>query len=227
MGEPLILALDAASPTVSVAVADRGRVLSERSVEIARSSKRLLELAQEALTEAGATVRDATGFVALAGPGSFTGLRVGLATVLGLHQALGTPAAALPTLDALAAAVSKQATGRPVVAAVDVLRGEWVAQRFSECFPPRSAGPPERLKIAELADLLAAHAPVLLAGFGVAALEGPLSLLAETGIETVEPPPLAGAAALLAARHPPVWDASLLTSPLYFRPPAVTLPKRR
>ena len=124
MGEPLILALDAASPTVSVAVADRQRVLSERSVEIARSSKLLLELAQEALTEAGATVRDATGFVALAGPGSFTGLRVGLATVLGLHQALGTPAVALPTLDALAAATAlhegEQAAGRPVVAAVDV-----------------------------------------------------------------------------------------------------------
>lgn len=225
MGEPLILALDAASPTVSVAVADRQRVLSERSVEIARSSKLLLELAQEALTEAGATVRDATGFVALAGPGSFTGLRVGLATVLGLHQALGTPAAALPTLDALAAATAlhegEQVAGRPVVAAVDVLRGEWVAQRFSRAFPPVAEGEPRRLPAGELGQRLCGGGPVLLTGFGVTALEP------AGEVETLEPPPLAGAAALLAARHPPAWDASRLTSPLYFRPPAVTLPKRR
>ena len=71
-------------------------VLAERSMEIDRSSGRLLEMIAEVLAEAGAKPADLGGVVALAGPGSFTGLRIGLATALGLHQALGVPATASP-----------------------------------------------------------------------------------------------------------------------------------
>ncbi|HEX2164131.1 MAG TPA: tRNA (adenosine(37)-N6)-threonylcarbamoyltransferase complex dimerization subunit type 1 TsaB [Thermoanaerobaculia bacterium] len=101
-----ILAVDSASPVVSVAVAVGGAVRAERAVEIGRSSERLLAMIDEVLREAGVDgPRGLAGIVALAGPGSFTGLRVGLATVLGLHQATGVPAAAVPTLPVLAAAV--------------------------------------------------------------------------------------------------------------------------
>ena len=60
-------------------------------------------MVQEVLTEAGVGVRDLGGIAVLRGPGSFTGLRIGLATVLGLHQALGVPATAIPSLPVLAA----------------------------------------------------------------------------------------------------------------------------
>src|SRR5690349_11216019 len=102
MNDPgLLLAIDAASPRVSVAVGRGEEVLSERAVEIGRSSGRLMDLIGEVLAEAGARPADLGGVVALRGPGSFTGLRVGLATALGLHQALGVRATALSTLHVL------------------------------------------------------------------------------------------------------------------------------
>jgi tRNA threonylcarbamoyl adenosine modification protein YeaZ len=142
----LILALDAGSPWVSAAVGHGGTVVAARALPQERSSTQLLTLAAEALAEAGARPADLAGIVALAGPGSFTGLRVGLATALGLHQALGIPARTVPTLAVMAAAAAVAAGGLPagtlasspagslagslVIAAVDALRGEWSAQIF-------------------------------------------------------------------------------------------------
>lgn len=226
-----ILAIDSASPVVSVAVAVDGSVRAERAVEIGRSSERLLAMIDEALREAGVDgPRALAGIVALAGPGSFTGLRVGLATVLGLHQATGVPAAAVPTLPVLAAAVPAEPGEELRVAAVDVLRGEWAAQDFA---PPVGGQPPRPLGDAgrrPAADLMAALAGrnATLVGFGVAALAEALAPAEPPpGLRLVEPPPLAAPAARLAAAHPPAWDAGTLTHPLYFRPPAVTLPKKR
>ena len=124
---PLLLALDTGSPQVSVALGRGSQVLAERSVEIDRSSGRLLEMIAEVLAEAGAKPADLGGVLALQGPGSFTGLRIGLATALGLHQALGVPATAISTLRVLAARAAEPGT---IVAAVDALRGEWSAQAF-------------------------------------------------------------------------------------------------
>lgn len=227
-----ILAIDSASPVVSVAVAVDGAVRAERAVEIGRSSERLLAMIDEALREAGVDgPRGLAGIVALAGPGSFTGLRVGLATVLGLHQATAVPAAAVPTLPVLAAAVPAEPDEELRVAAVDVLRGEWAAQDFAppdaEGEPPRPLGDAARRPAGELLAALADRRATLV-GFGLATLaEVAAPAGPPPGLRLVEPPPLAAPAALLAAAHPPAWDAATLTRPLYFRPPAVTLPKRR
>jgi tRNA threonylcarbamoyladenosine biosynthesis protein TsaB len=226
-----VLAIDSASPVVSVAVAVGGEVVAERAVEIGRSSERLLGMIDEVLREAGLEgPRGLAGIVALAGPGSFTGLRVGLATVLGLHQATGVPAAAVPTLPVLAATVPPEAGEELRVAAVDVLRGEWAAQDFAPAAddqPPRPLGDAGRRPAADLLAALAGRRATLV-GFGVAALADALgSGDPPPGLHLVEPPPLAATAARLAAAHPPGWDAGTLTRPLYFRPPAVTLPKRR
>lgn len=231
--ELLILALDTASPVVSVALYGEttdGEVLqAERSVEIAHSSRRLLEMVDEVLEETGLTVAEVTGIVALRGPGSFTGLRVGLATVMGFHQALGTPATAIPTLEVLAAAAEtlrsdgSKIPGERIVAAVDVLRGEWAAQAFRTGWPPRPEGAAERLPFAALHDL----APCAFVGFGLEGLHQEEGFAERDDIVFLEPPALAPIAARLAAEHPPAWDADLLTEPLYFRPPPVTLPTRR
>lgn len=254
----MILALDTASPVVSVALHGGsskngassekcGEIRIERSVEIGHSSRRLLEMVDEVLEEAGVPPADLSGIVTLRGPGSFTGLRVGLATAMGLHQALGTPATAIPTLEVLAASAVLASSGAPsgrsscqgrIVAAVDVLRGEWAAQPFRSEWPPRPEGTAERVPARDMARFL----PCTFVGYGLDKLrqEGGLeeTCLEEDSLDEdspekrawavfFEPPPLAAVAARLAAEHPPDWDPGTLTEPLYFRPPPVTLPTRR
>ena len=210
----LHLALDTGSPQVSVAVGREGRVLAERSVEIDRSSGRLLEMIGEVLAEAGAKPADLGGVLALQGPGSFTGLRIGLATALGLHQALGVPATAIPTLRVLAVRAGEP--GR-VVAAVDALRGEWSAQAFQAGEPLSGM---ELVHGATLPSL--AQGITAVTGFGVSRLAELPDWPAE--VRLIEAGPLAATALGLL---PSNWDSDLLIHPLYSRPPAITAPRRR
>ncbi len=222
---PLLL-LDTGSPLVSVALARDGAVAAERAVEQHRSSALLLDLVGEVLEEAGIGVQGlggSAGIAVLRGPGSFTGLRIGLATVLGLHQALGVPATALPTLQALAASASA-AEGEVVVAAVDALRGDWSAQAFLAGPVPRPQGEMRLVPGIELPRLAAGQAGAIV-GFGVsrlAALSG-----WPAGPRLVEPGPLAPVAARLAAAPGVEWSPDLLVSPLYSRPPAISVPRPR
>jgi tRNA threonylcarbamoyl adenosine modification protein YeaZ len=164
------------------------------------------------------------GIAVLRGPGSFTGVRIGLATVLGFHQALGLPVATPTSFQALAAAASEGAEGAEViVAAVDALRGEWSAQAFAPGLVPRALGEPELVPGAELSRL-AGGRPGVVTGFGVSRLASSLPDWPgwPPGLRLVEPGPLAPAAARLAAAPETVWDPALLTHPLYSRPPAFT-----
>jgi tRNA threonylcarbamoyladenosine biosynthesis protein TsaB len=213
---PLLLAIDAGSPRVSVAAGRGGEVLAERAVEIERSSGKLLGLLGEVLDEAGARPADLGGVVALRGPGSFTGLRVGLATALGLHQALGIPATALPTLLVLAARANVKET---VVAAVDALRGEWSAQAFAD---RRPLGDMELVPGSALPLLFGVGRSGTLTGFGVSRLAELPDWPAE--IRLVEAGPLAATAVRLAAAEAE-WNPDLLVHPLYARPPAISVAK--
>jgi tRNA threonylcarbamoyladenosine biosynthesis protein TsaB len=214
-----LLVLDAGSPLVSVAVSRNGEVLAERSIELHRSSTQLLEMVRDSLAEAGLGLGDLGGLAALRGPGSFTGVRIGLATVLGLHQALGTPATALSTFEALAASVPCE--GETVIAAVDALRGDWSAQAFAG---GAALGEPELAPGPEL-PRLAGGRPAVVVGFGVSRLGEDPGWPAD--VRLAEAGPLAATAARLIASREISWDASLLTAALYSRPPAVTLPKPR
>ena len=95
----LILAFDTATHVATVAVLRDEEVLGER-VSLAR---RVLLDAHELLAAAGAGVVDVDRIVVGTGPGSFTGLRIGIATARGLALALDVPVAGVSTLDALAA----------------------------------------------------------------------------------------------------------------------------
>jgi len=218
MPSPL-LALDTGSPLVSVALAREGSVIAERSVEQERSSTRLLEMVREVLEEAGIAVGELGGIAVLRGPGSFTGLRIGLATVLGLHQALGVPATAIPSLPVLAASV--EATEGTVIAVVDALRGDWSAQAFTAAGEP--LGEMELVPGPGLPKL--ARGRTVVVGFGASRLKELPDWPAELRI--AEPGPLAPTAARLALAPETVWDPELLATAIYSRPPAITLPKPR
>jgi tRNA threonylcarbamoyladenosine biosynthesis protein TsaB len=95
----LTLAFDTATSAATVALVRDGEVLGER---VSRAV-RVLEDADELLSAAGVEQAELTGLVVGTGPGSFTGIRIGLATARGLALSLGLPVAGVSTLDALAA----------------------------------------------------------------------------------------------------------------------------
>lgn len=223
---PLHLAFDTGSPWVSVALARGGAPVAVRAAIMERSSNQVLEMMRAVLAEGGARPADLNGIVALRGPGSFTGVRIGLATALGFHQSLGIPATALSTFEALAAA-AEPGPGSILVAAVDALRGDQHVQAFGPGDPPSPLGEPElvpSVEIPALFDRLGGNRRIL-AGFGLdrlAGLPGDIHLF-EPGPDR----PLAVVAVRLASLPGAVWDPGLLIAPLYSRPPAITLPKAR
>ena len=96
---PLILAFDTATDRATSALVGDGELLGER---VSRASTLLADV-DALVRQAGAHPRDITGLAVGIGPGSFTGIRIGLAAARGLALALDVPAAGVSTLDALAA----------------------------------------------------------------------------------------------------------------------------
>jgi tRNA threonylcarbamoyladenosine biosynthesis protein TsaB len=98
-----VLAVDTTTANGSVAVGEAGRVRGElRLVSESAHSARLLPAVEFLLAGLGWTPRDLDGYALAVGPGSFTGLRVGLSTVQGLALASGRPCLGVSALDLLA-----------------------------------------------------------------------------------------------------------------------------
>jgi tRNA threonylcarbamoyladenosine biosynthesis protein TsaB len=98
-----LLALDTTARSCSVAVVDDIRLVVELSVDSgATHSIRLMSMVDEALRLAAMSLDDLDAFGVSLGPGSFTGLRIGISTVQGLAFATGKPCHGVSSLDALA-----------------------------------------------------------------------------------------------------------------------------
>ncbi len=147
-----VAGLDTATDDVSVAVLKDGEVVDERLVPKPeggrpRHAEALLVELEGAVGAAGgweAVDRLAAGI----GPGSFTGLRVGLATARAIAQALGMPVVPVGTLAALAAGIAEAAgEGRSLLAVLDARRGQVFAALFGpggeEIWEPLVAAPEE------------------------------------------------------------------------------------
>ncbi len=116
---------------------------------------RLLAMIDELLAQQGTELAAVTRIAAGAGPGTFTGLRVGLATARGLAQSLGCELVAVPSLRALAhpALAAAETQGAPVLAAIDARRSEVFAAVYSPHGEPLAT--PRALAPAQISSLLA------------------------------------------------------------------------
>jgi tRNA threonylcarbamoyladenosine biosynthesis protein TsaB len=128
------LAIDTASPegAVALALARDGRIFEERLPQERRASEELLNAVARCLERAGMPLARVARIAVCAGPGSFTGIRVGLAAAWGLARASGISVETVSTLEAMAEAsrdLAAAATGM-VWTALDAGRGELVAQAF-------------------------------------------------------------------------------------------------
>jgi tRNA threonylcarbamoyladenosine biosynthesis protein TsaB len=129
MDELLILAIETATRSGSVAIARGENILTSQVGDAAVShSANLIEMIETTLGQAGAKLSDIDLFAVAVGPGSFTGLRIGLATVKALAVCTGRKVAGVSTLAAIA--LASGAAGK-IVALLPAGRGEVFAQLFS------------------------------------------------------------------------------------------------
>jgi tRNA threonylcarbamoyl adenosine modification protein YeaZ len=125
----LLLALDTAGPDCAAALAraqsGECEIVAERSETLGRGhAERLIPMIEELLTEASSSFADLGRIAATTGPGSFTGIRVGVAAARGLALALAIPAVGVGSLEALAFDAAKERRAGTAVAALDAKRGE-------------------------------------------------------------------------------------------------------
>jgi tRNA threonylcarbamoyladenosine biosynthesis protein TsaB len=138
-----VLGIETAGPLCSAGLVGRDGVLAERTVRGRKiHSVRLLPLIEELLNEAGLPLQDLAGVAVTSGPGSFTGLRIGLTVAKTLAQVLDIPVVGVPALEALAYPL--RGAGR-VWVLVPARRGEVYAALYDcggghpqEVFPPAS-----------------------------------------------------------------------------------------
>ena len=103
----LVLALDSATNVASCAVVKEDNILVEFTLNTSKThSERLMPLLSQALDYADLTLEEIDGFSVSIGPGSFTGLRIGLATIKALAFFTQKPLVGISTLDGLAANLS-------------------------------------------------------------------------------------------------------------------------
>ncbi|RMH42059.1 MAG: tRNA (adenosine(37)-N6)-threonylcarbamoyltransferase complex dimerization subunit type 1 TsaB [Deltaproteobacteria bacterium] len=125
-----LLAIDTSTWTTSVAVVCPAGVVVQRERAVDTHSDVLLALVDDALHAAGMTPADLDGVAVGAGPGSFTGLRIGMATAKGLCFALGVPLWTVSSLAALARDAGPH-PGRTVIAALDAKKSEVFAAAYA------------------------------------------------------------------------------------------------
>jgi len=126
----LILAADTTTPTGSVALLRDGALLGQSEMAPpAAHSARLLRTVDGLLAHHGVSIRDIEAFAVAAGPGSFTGIRIGLGAVKALAFASGKPVAPVSSLEALAAKAAGSGTGL-FAPTIDAKKGEVYAALF-------------------------------------------------------------------------------------------------
>ncbi|MEO0560575.1 MAG: tRNA (adenosine(37)-N6)-threonylcarbamoyltransferase complex dimerization subunit type 1 TsaB [Chloroflexota bacterium] len=159
----MLLAIDTATRMLSLAVHDGNQILAEQTWQAPNNHTEILAPAIDTLaTHAGVSLTDLTALAVVHGPGSYTGVRIGVAMAKGLAAARGLPVVGVTTLDAVAAGQPKHKG--TLIAIVSAGRGRVIAGRYrwtlDDGYVPR--GGSKLLKWAELFETI--DSEVTLAG---------------------------------------------------------------
>ena len=124
----LTLILDTSGEACSLVLARGAKVLWEQTHPMIRGHDRaLLPLIAQAVAEGGVQLTDVQKIVCVVGPGSFTGLRIGIAAAQGLCLAIGATGSGVTAFDAM---VGARATPSPLLALIPTQTGQYYAQTF-------------------------------------------------------------------------------------------------
>ncbi|MBV9236168.1 MAG: tRNA (adenosine(37)-N6)-threonylcarbamoyltransferase complex dimerization subunit type 1 TsaB [Xanthobacteraceae bacterium] len=210
----LVLALDTALAACSAAVFDSQRgLLATKSIPMLRGhAEALLPLVEQVMDAAGVAFSSLDRIAVTVGPGSFTGLRVGVSAARGIALAASKPAVGVTTLAAFAAPAQIEMPILPVLAIVDARHAQVYAQAFGESVTtaePRITSLHEALEMAPAGPLrIAGNAAAQLAASWPTERPPPASV-ADTPAPNIEWVARLGVVAEVAA--PP--------KPLYLRAP--------
>ncbi len=213
-----VLAFDTSLGGGSVAVMDGGACLARAVEDRPRALvERLVPMIEQALAEAGLGYRDLDLIATTVGPGTFAGLRIGVAVARGLGVATGVKVAGVTTLEALAqGALGGVPAGGTIVSAIDGRRGQLYLQPFRAGAVPEPLAEPAAIDLADLPALLPRDGIAVGSGAALAFNAAP-RLAAPAGYDVID---AVHVAALAAARPVP----SSPPRPLYLRAPDAKLP---
>lgn len=216
-----ILAIDTSTLIASVAVVRDDRPTATRDARVTTHSERLLVLVDEVLSESGLRLEDIDLFACGAGPGSFTGLRIGLATAKGLAFALGKPLVVASSLAALA--LEAGPCRKPVLALLDAKKHEVYAGLYqvestgARPLLPEAVLPPDRLR--GWVRPAVGDAPLVVLGEGATAYPEEASALGVVRTDLRATPSAVKVARLAALRREGGAPDELATAtPTYIRP---------
>lgn len=168
----MILVIDTSGPVCAAGIYDAGgdALVAAKSETLGKGhAERLIPMIDEVLRDGGRTLKDMTRIGVTTGPGSFTGIRVGVAAARGFALSLGIPAIGVTTLQVVAEEVLEIGPPVPVVAAIDAGRAEIFAQAF---LPDGEALTEPAVYDYDGVREMVARFDAILAGSGKAALEG-------------------------------------------------------
>ena len=164
----IFLAVDTTTFSGSVALLNKAKLIAEVSIESSTTySERLLPAVDFILRTQGFDIKDMEGFALAVGPGSFTGIRIGLSTIKSFAYASGKPVAPVSTLKALASKLSHRQV-RLICPLLDAKKGEIYAALFESEggklreIVPQGAYPPD-----EFFSLLPSHRIISFIGNGM------------------------------------------------------------
>lgn len=227
-----IFALETSARAVSVALTENGKVLASAYQDTGLThSRTLMPLAESVLRNVGLSARDMDAFAVAAGPGSFTGIRIGVAAAKGLALGAERPAVGVSTLAALARNVAS--ADALIIAAMDARRSQIYEASFRAHNGALERLTPDRaLALSELADELSGEtAPIIVVGDGAALCAAYLN---GRGVQCRTAPPnlVMQNAVSVALEAEALPESAFVTAqelrPVYLRPPqALPLRERR